>query len=228
METNNNTTDDSVTITDALKRIGNQAPTRQSFYAAVNKGKIREVTDKINNPYGKRMISWTSVLEYMAQGGFKPRGTANRNVTETGDPTVKPTPEVTPAPLENTTSGNGDTNSPEPESVPIAAVAAEYPNTPTEDSNLPHTQAKQKHSNTERKPIPKNECPPLVKEAKANGSHNEKGRRSPPLRMLKNSLRHLDFESAKNLRDWMDNRLLTVLRPTSRVTRPDAEIQQSS
>ncbi len=65
--------DDAITITEALKRLAEQkiTPARQSFDAAVKKGKIRKAPE---SPDGKIRVCWASVVEYIEHGGFRPRG----------------------------------------------------------------------------------------------------------------------------------------------------------
>ena len=181
------TSDDAVTIAEALKRLGKQAPARQSFYAAVNKGKIREVTDKNSKPGSKRMISWQSVLEYIAAGGFKQ---SQKSDAATGS-------DLKTIPV---TSGKEATPS-KADPAPTADTTAN----PRRSGN-PTKPGKQKPASSQNRST-------AEVEANSGKNINSRGRRTAPLRVIKQSLRHLDYEQTKAIRDWADNRLLTVLRP---------------
>ena len=184
------TSDDAVTIAEALKRLGKQAPARQSFYAAVNKGKIREVTDKNSKPGSKRMISWQSVLEYIAAGGFKQ---SQKSDAATGS-------DLKTIPV---TSGKEATPS-KADPAPTADTTAN-PAKPRRSGN-PTKPGKQKPASSQNRST-------AEVEANSGKNINSRGRRTAPLRVIKQSLRHLDYEQTKAIRDWADNRLLTVLRP---------------
>jgi len=218
-----NSGDDAVTIPEALKRLGKKAPARQSFYAAVNKGKIREVTDK-ENPKAPRMVSWKTVLEFIAGGGFKPRKTSGA--------ADEAAPKATPPMAERTTM-----DSPQ-EPITVSSALAKSPTTakPKKPQGLYHsgnTSAKnqdapcheQARGNSLRKSnsAPPRECANPKVNMKSVASDKPKGRRHLPLRIIKNNLRHLDYEQTKAIRDWADNRLLTVLRPDSSVVTGNPE-----
>ncbi len=217
METTTITTrsDDCVTIVEALKRLGNQAPTRPSFDAAVKKGKIREVTDKANNPDGKKMVVWPSVLAYMERGGFKQCGKSG--ATSRCEPVAAHGSTAPESPASSTGDVCHETDSPQPatpESPPTRPGPDKNGNSIGQPPIKPRPAQIPVNSAGKRKHATSQNCTTLKAEAKTTEDTNTKGRRNPPLRVIKNSLRHLDFEESKNVRDWLDNRLLTVLRST--------------
>lgn len=116
------------------------------------------------------------------------------------------------------------------EPITVSSALAESPTTPkpTRPQGICHsgnTSAKnqaaqcreQARGNSLRKSnsAPPRECANPKVNMKSVASDKPKGRRHLPLRVIKNNLRHLDFEQTKALRDWADNRLLTVLRPAA-------------
>lgn len=225
METTPNITGaDIVTISDALKRLGNQAPARQSFHAAVMNGKIQKAPDTSDASDGKIRVFWTSVQAYIASGGFKPRVKS----TSTTESKIETTPPATgqvvleipidrvtaeagmpnPPPLKSPlthSSTNGENHS--PEQTPAKPIRSQKPN---------HFDGKPKHAAQSTRLIPNDQVKPAENE-------KPKVRNSPPLRVIKNGLRHLDFEQTKAIRDWADNRLLTVLRPAAPLESCDAD-----
>jgi hypothetical protein len=213
-----NSGDEAVTITEALKHLAklNLTPARQSFYDAVNTGKILEVTDKENNPDGKRMVSWPSVFSYVEGGGFKPR--QKSSVTTVGESETAATetaPEVPDSTAVAAVLETGNPKPPNPNSPPI------IPGTKGDNHSAGNDSAKHRpkpHSKGKRKPAPSPESTNPEGEDKSPENNKSKGRRNPPLRAIKNGLRHLGFEDTKAIRDWADNRLLTVLRPTHPLT----------
>lgn len=184
------TSDDAVTIAEALKRLEKQAPARQSFYAAVNKGKIREVTDKDREPDGKRMVSWQSVQDYIAAGGFKQ---SRKSEAATGSD------------VEANSVASGKEATPSKADPAPAADTTAIPAKPRRSGN-PTKPVKQKPASSQNRST-------ADVEANSGKNINSRGRRTAPLRVIKQSLRHLDYEQTKAIRDWADNRLLTVLRP---------------
>lgn len=55
---------------------------------------------------------------------------------------------------------------------------------------------------------------------KSGASPSKPERRQRSLRSLKDQLRHLNFAETKSIRDWADNRLLTILHPEVRSDLP--------
>lgn len=213
---------DAVTITEALKRLGNQAPARPTFTQAVNREKILKLTDK-TTPDGRTMVSWASVLEYVASGGFKarPKSVVTTDIEiETRPATETVSPDTPGARVLEVAVAPKSARS-EPPNIIIHGTnggnrAVQPP--PAKD----HPSLK---SGGRRKPTqPREHSSPRVKAASEGGA-NSKVHRNPPLRAIKNNLRHLNFEESKNIRDWMDNRLLTVLRPTVLVIDSNKESQ---
>jgi len=195
MQDNHSTaTDEIVTIVEALKRLGKQAPTRQSFDAAVKRGKIIAVTDPENNPSGQRTVTWASVCAYIDHGGFRARQTSNTTTASVSDATLLGIEHaIPPSPVDSGVALTG--NAPEPVKRRPAAKLASLG-------------GKSKCVALHNRSAPKVGAP-------SEDSTGSKVRRTPALRTLKNSLRHLDFEQTKAIRDWADNRLLTVLRPAA-------------
>ena len=215
MELNQNiNNDDSVTISEALKRLGNQAPSRPSFYSAVNNKKICEVGNKDSNPDGTRLISWASVSEYVAGGGFKSR----KKLTPATIQVISANP-IDRIAVEGTTTKPPMVES--PKDVPRRNGANRLRGQTLAKSRC--TQSPN-HADTEHKPQPQRKHAMSEGPAKSVASETPRVRNSPPLRVLKNGLRHLDFEQTKAIRDWADNRLLTVLRPASLVTSSNPEV----
>ena len=223
METTNNTNDDALTIREALARLGDRAPTRQSLYTAVNKGRIREFGDKETNPDGKRLISWASVQEYVTAGGFNSRRKlGDTSADENEAQTEEATQVITMAPAEDVTAIE-DIGPSIPESEDVIPTAVTQDETSVQPSQKEDLETKSQNPDQPPKPSPVKEVstpsskdnPPCRTEAKAN-------RRQPTLRALKNKLRHLDFDGTKNLRDWMDHRLLNM--PRSGLTATHAAI----
>jgi hypothetical protein len=229
--------DDSVTVPEALKRLASQniKPARQSFYTAVNKGKIREVTDKEKNPDGKRRVSMASVMEYIAGGGFKPHGKSDHAATM----------ESFPPPLVEEPSRRDD--------LANIAAAKSFEKLPTQ---IPQSTRQSGQANNHSEPT-RHASKPVVQysDKKVAQRQNEKPQSLPPvmtrtrrkrlmrhlpiklnskgnvtlnLRAIKNSLRHLDYEETKAIRDWADNRLLTVLRPTPNAVLNNSESNNQS
>lgn len=214
--TSNITSAEIVTISEALKRLGNQAPARQSFHAAVMKGKIQKAPDTPDGSDGKIRVLWTSVQAYIASGGFKSREKSN-SITESKTETVSPvTGQVVPvSPTDRVTTETGIPNPPPTESPLILS------STNGENRNSALIVAKPHHCKTpnrfdgKRKPAPQRERTLPKGQAKPPGNEKPKARKPLSLRVIKNGLRHLDFEQTKAIRDWADNRLLTVLRPAA-------------
>ena len=229
--------DDSVTVPEALRRLASQniKPARQSLYTAVSKGKIREITDKEKNPDGKRRVSMASVMEYIAAGGFKPRGKAGHTAAME---------IVTSLPAKEPSSKDGLDNisaaesvEKQPPRVPQGTRQSGQANNHSGDTRLaskPVAQHFDKKVAQRQSENPKS-MPPVMTPTKRRRlmrnlpiKLNSKGNVTMPLRAIKNSLRHLDFEETKAIRDWADNRLLTVLRPTPNTMLNDSEPQNPS
>ncbi len=226
MENTNHTGEDAVTISAALKRLENQAPARQSFYAAVNKGKIREISNKENNPDGKRLVSWASVLDYIAGGGFKSR---QKSEPSDDNPTETTLSAVVQGALDSRTDCVTEVSDAVELSMKVTSLDAEAVNgrgdTRTQTQPAPRREQAQGDGRSKRNSATTRERANPKPDKKATSGENLKGRRSLPLRTIKNNLRHLDYEQTKALRDWADNRLLTVLRPEWSVASNDSENQ---
>lgn len=221
--TPNNTGEDAVTITEALKRLGNQAPARQSVYEAVNKGKIREVSNKEDNPDGKRIVSWASVREYIDGGGFKPRQksrSTDEGQSETTPLLDKQGVQVSPPESRGEVSSPAEPSGTVVPTEPRALKAGGKPGMPAQVTP-PCIKATGK-SSRKNNPAKSRERSNQKSPKKSVAPDKPKDRRPPPLRTIKNNLRHLDYEQTKAIRDWADNRLLTVLRPASSVVGYDS------
>lgn len=222
----NNTGDEHVTITEALKRLSNQnvTPARQSFYAAIGTGKILEVTAQANSPEGKRMVAWASVLEYIEHGGFKPRRkhtSTTDGKTEAASPATGlnvPAAQIPPASAKIGMPNPLPTESPQTQS----SANAESPS-PGHTPAKPSDQASPNHSNDKRKSAAQGQRAMPKVQVKPPGNGKSEARHSQSLRVIKNRLRHLDFDQTKAIRDWADNRLLTVLRPSPPLASSDGD-----
>ena len=199
------TTDgDAVTIVEALKRLGSAAPSKPTFMQAIKRGKIRTITNDAK-PNGALIVSWQSVEAYIGKGGFKPRpkpAPAASNVSV--PPGVLPanTAEVSGVPLSESSPAKS------PDAAGIAGG----------ESPTGKARPKAVHDHSIKNRDPKEIQKPIGSKLKRRpGRSDESGRRKPALRVIKNGLRHLNFEETKAIRDWADNRLLTVLRPTAPV-----------
>lgn len=222
--TSNITSAEIVTISEALKRLGNQAPARQSFHAAVTNGKIQKAPDTPDASDGKIRVFWTSVLTYIASGGFKPR-VKSTSTTESKIETIpSATGQLVPAiPIDSVTAEAGMSNPPPLESpLTLSSTNGEKRSPGQTTSKPPHLKTPN-HSDAMRKPAAQSARAMLKGQEKPAGSEKPKVRNSPPLRVIKNGLRHLDFEQTKAIRDWADNRLLTVLRPALPVASSDTD-----
>ena len=233
MKTHQDTNDDSVTVAEALKRLGKQniKPARQSFYTAVKTGKILDVTDKENNPESKLKVSWASVQDYVSAGGFTPRrrpaeapddSGSKPSGTDKQEPPEQPVQPMLPEQPEQSeqseqyeqvstdpvapASRSNDSPPSTKQGVPSDATISEPASRP--DRVKPKQGPNQDHDRPPKKTGKKGK-------GKKSGSHSIRG--------VKNSLRQLGFDDAKNIRDWLDNRLLTVLRPAPTVASSDAD-----
>jgi hypothetical protein len=226
--------DDAVTISEALKRLGNQAPSKPAFYNAVNSGKITKAPMSAD---GKIRVYMASVRQYIKEGGFKKRGKAGRKAAASdakvhaeaeAETSAKAelSDESLPIPsAENNNSYTGKRKPPESEPPAVSPVPVKQYKNHGQDSQS-RSETKPKPSTwKQRKPVPEKKHATHKTKVKSNGVPDAKGsRRNPPLRVVKNTLRHLDFEQTKAIRDWADNRLLTVLRPAAPVlANPDEE-----
>lgn len=207
-----NSSDDAVTITEAIKRLDSQGrtPARQSFYSTINNKKIREIGCKESHSEGKRMVSWASVCEYVAAGGFAPRNVLNVAPEDREEKETLVLEKIEPPILSADTSM--DSKAPAlslPESPLPLQTATDETRSSEEISADPSESKAPVNCEAKSEPVPE----PEFKEPVA--SDKSKGHRTPPLRKIKNSLRQLDFAQTKAIRDWADNRLLSVLRPPS-------------
>jgi hypothetical protein len=215
-QTNTTTSDEAVTIREALKRLGANAPARQSFYSAVKKGRIQKTPDTPDTGDSKTLIYWGSVEAYIGAGGFKSREKSS-STTESKIKTVSPgTGKVVPvSPTDRVTTETGVPNPPPPES-PLSLSSKNGENrSPGQTRTKSIRSQKPNHSDGRQKLAAQGTHATPKAQVKPTGNEKPKVRNSPPLRVIKNGLRHLDFEQTKAIRDWADNRLLTVLRRAS-------------
>lgn len=213
--------ENAVTIDEAIERLGSQAPVRPTFIQAVKRGKIRKVTDK-SCPKGETLVSWASVEEYVANGGFKPRKQPASGIVAVAQSTLPPVPK------EKAAVDVGSPKASIPSPMPIAPQISNtqhgtghHPagHRPSGKSSKSAESAKSAESGRlgpKRFPAQPRDCAAKQPKPKRKVAA-VKGRRNLPLRKLKDSLRHLDFEQMKSIRDWADNRLITVLRPAAPV-----------
>lgn len=207
-----NSSDDAVTITEAIKRLDSQGrtPARQSFYSAINNKKIREIGCKESHSEGKRMVSWASVCEYVAAGGFAPRNVLNVAPEDREKKETLVLEKIEPPILSADTSADSEAPALSlPESPLPHPIATDEHRSSEEISADPSESKALDDCETKSEPVTQPDC------KKPIAADKPKGHRTPPLRKIKNSLRQLDFDQTKAIRDWADNRLLSILRPPS-------------
>jgi hypothetical protein len=181
---------------------------KETFMQAVKRKKITELTDKVNNPDKKRRYCPDSVDCYVANGGFKLRTKPACGAILVAESKPDPVPKE----CETRSAGNSQVSS------PAGQPATQQP-APT-SSVRPRGQATRRPAPKKAKPDGKRKSAQLSeRQAKKDETTRDeaaaKTRRHLPLRKLKDLLRHLNFEETKSIRDWADNRLLTVRRPVS-------------
>jgi hypothetical protein len=206
--------EDIVTISEALKRLENKAPARQSFHAAVTNGKIQKAPDTPNCSDGKIRVFWTSVQAYIASGGFKSREKSN-SVTESKTESASPaTGQVVPEIPTDRFTAEADLQNPQPIASPLTHSSTNVEKrSPGQTSGKPPHLKTPNHFDGKRKSAPQHERAMPKGQVNPVSPEKSKARNAPSLRVLKNSLRHLDFEQTKAIRDWADNRLFNVLHP---------------
>lgn len=246
MKTHQDTNDDSVTVAEALKRLGTQniKPARQSFYTAVKAGKILDVTDKENNPESKLMVSWSSVQDYVSAGGFAPRrrpaeapddsgskpsGTDQQEPPEQPVQAEQPEQPVQPQQPQQPQQPEQPEQSEQSEqheqvsTDPVAPASRSTDSSPTTTQQVPSDATIREPASRPDRVKPKQGPNPdhdrVPKKTDKKGKGKKTGSHS--IRGVKNSLRQYGFDEAKNLRDWLDNRLLTVLRPAPTMAMSD-------
>jgi hypothetical protein len=198
--TDNTVIDGYITIAQALKRLVDKAPARQSFYAAVKNGKIEKLTDGS----GTILVRWESVLRYIKDGGFKRRGKRHKEKTAAEEGTTALSTPSIPSSIEsNTADESNDTVAAAPAAQPTAVVRA---NPGSNSRNLRHPK-----NSRDAKTRPSAKGAPAPNRPAEHSA--EQHRRRSILRKLKNMSRQLDFHESKEMRDWYDNRLLHLLRP---------------
>ena len=210
MKTNTSAVPDGyTTIPQAMKRLGDQAPARQSFYNAVSGGKI----EKFTTENGGILVLWASVLQYIEGGGFKRRGQRGAANLNSGGTATTPLAENHPAP---TPADPSAVQTAAPAAAPAAAPVA----TPVASAikknqivKLPiHPRGTRNRKKGHMAGPSRPAKTPQARHPDSQLSVEERRRRLR-LRGLKNDIRGLNFDESKNLRDWIDNRLLHVLRP---------------
>lgn len=210
--------ENAVTIDEAIERLGSQAPVRQTFAQAVKRGKIRKVIDE-TGPNGETLVSWVSVQDYVANGGFKPRKQPASGIVAAAESTL------TPVPKEKSAVDVGSPKASKPSPMPVAPqISSTQRGTGHHPAgHRPSGKGSESAKSAESARHSPKHFPAQPRERAANQPKPNrdiaaaKGRRNPPLRKLKDSLRHLDFEQMKSIRDWADNRLITVLCPAAPV-----------
>lgn len=199
-ETNTNVPDGFITIAQALKRLADKAPARNSIYLAAKRGKIEKYTggsDKI-------LVCWESVLRYIEGGGFKRRGMRERDKAITGKATTALPIAIVPSPTDLNAGGSNGI----PATVPAAQSAHEVQVKSEPNSTTP------RHTKGGRNPSVQ-PVTTLNRPAKPLAEERPRSRR---MKATKNSLRGLNFDETKEIRDWLDNRLFHVLRPDKALT----------
>jgi len=131
-----------VTVPEAIKRLGDHAPSRQTLYAAVKNGKIEEAPDTPNANDKKIRILWPSVEAYMASRKRKTRGNADRKATTNAE--AQPaSPPLVPANGPDQTTGNEHSSDSGPVSTDTTATDS-HENRPKPKRPKSKTTAKRK------------------------------------------------------------------------------------
>lgn len=76
--------EDIVTIAEALKRLGKDAPTRDALHKAINRGKLKKLPCRADDRNVR--LGWGSIVDYVAQGGFKKHDSKRASTFGTATP----------------------------------------------------------------------------------------------------------------------------------------------
>jgi len=204
-----NQKDSHITATEALKRLGDNAPGNSTFYKAVNDGKIKKAPAGKSNGKATYLVSWASVREWndsriacQGKGPKTPKATeveqntADPAVTAPLDPPQPVDTSVAPESADHTDNGDSPTGQ-----TPAPATDSQVQATPATAKGKPASKPDRKNKKSSASPVAGHDAKPPSK------------RRTIPNRKFKNMLRHLPFEQSLDLRNWLDNRLLYKLNP---------------
>lgn len=215
---------DILTVPEASNLLGPNGPGYQTIYDAVRLGRIPKVPDdRTGGKKPKVLVHWQDVQSWWQAKLAKTNGTApaGNPPVESTPASVADTPGTSPIPRKKVEeqepvarhTSPRVSSRPAPEPTPAPRVANNNPGhtgkgTPPAISGA---NGSRRHGKPNRRPRP--ELQPLAANKSGNSdpasdSDRTKVRTSRPLPVLKNFLRSLDCEKARDICAWLNNRLL--------------------